>query len=102
MDVGPNVAVSPGRDRGLGRELAAEGYRLAQDSGGLAAIAFMSAVRGLLQVSWAEVDIAILRDAARGECRRGIRDAAVRGHGGPGLRDRRPVDGRCSHCTQGR
>ena len=59
-----------GRERGLGRELAAcqqlaaEGYRLAEDSGSPAAIAFMSAARGLLHAYRGRID-AGLRDAAR-------------------------------------
>ena len=44
--------------------LAAEGYRLAEDSGSPAAIAFMSAARGLLHAYRGRID-AGLRDAAR-------------------------------------
>lgn len=45
-------------------QLAAEGYRLAEDSGSPAAIAFMSAVRGVLHAYRGRID-ASLRDAAR-------------------------------------
>jgi len=45
-------------------QLAAEGYRLAEDSGNAAAIAFMSAVRGVLHAYRGRID-AGLRDAAR-------------------------------------
>ncbi len=44
--------------------LAAEGYRLAEDSGSLVAIAFMSAARGLLHAYHGRID-AGLRDATR-------------------------------------
>ena len=45
-------------------QLAAEGYRRAEDSGSLAAIAFMSAARGLLHAYHGRID-AGLRDATR-------------------------------------
>jgi DNA-binding CsgD family transcriptional regulator len=45
-------------------QLAAEGYRLAEDSGNLAAIAFMLVARGLLHAYRGRID-ASLRDAAR-------------------------------------
>ena len=45
-------------------QLAAEGYRLAEDSGSPAAIAFMSAVRGILHAYRGRID-AGLRDATR-------------------------------------
>ena len=78
--------------------LAAEGYSLAEDSGSLGAIAFMSAARGLLHAYRGRIDAGQC-DAARAvELARKPRDAVACHHGGSGLRDCRPVGWRRSRC----
>ena len=74
--------------------LAAEGYRLAQDSGSLVAIAFMLAVRGLLHAYRGRTD-AGQADAARAvELAGKLGMPLLADRGGSGLRDRGPVGGR--------
>ena len=80
--------------------LAAEGYSLAEDSGSPGAIAFMSAARGLLHAYRGRID-AGQHDAARAvELARELGMPLLADHGGSGLRDRGPVDGRRPRCPR--